>query len=74
LWHILEDPPQSLDDIVIIDFSAGHPRRVVVTRILVLEGVMRHQRPYPPLHKAEGHVFSHQPSFSQSLDLLKQLR
>jgi hypothetical protein len=44
LWHILEDPPQSLDDVVIIDFSAGHPRRVVVARVLVPEGVTRHQR------------------------------
>jgi hypothetical protein len=35
LWHILEDPSQSLDDVIIIDFSAGRPRRVVVALVLV---------------------------------------
>jgi hypothetical protein len=29
---------------------------------------------YPPPHKAEGHMFGPQPGFSQSLDLLQQLR
>jgi hypothetical protein len=72
-WHIFEDPPQSLDYVVIIDFSAGHPRHVVVARILVPAGITRHQRLYPPLHEAEDHVFGPQPGFSQSLVLLQQL-
>jgi hypothetical protein len=73
-WHILEDPTQSLDDVVIVDFITGHPQRVVIARILVHEGVARHQRLHPPLHEAEGHVFGPHPGFSQSLDLLQQLR
>jgi hypothetical protein len=73
LWHILEDAPQSLDDVVIIDFSAGHPRRVIVARVLVPKGIMHHQRLYPPLHEAKGHVFGPQPGFSQSPDVLQQL-
>jgi hypothetical protein len=73
-WHILENPTQSLDNVFIIDFITGHPRRVVVARILVPEGVARHERLHPPLHKAEGHVFDPQPGFSQSLDLLQQFR
>jgi hypothetical protein len=32
---IYEDPTQSLDDVIIIDFSAGHPRRVIIARILI---------------------------------------
>jgi hypothetical protein len=36
-------------------------------------GVTCHQRLYPSLHEAEGHVFGPQPGFSQSIDLLQQL-
>jgi hypothetical protein len=34
---------QSLDNVFIVDFIVGHPRRVVVARILVPEGVACHQ-------------------------------
>jgi hypothetical protein len=46
-WHVLEDPAQPLDDVVIIDLTAGHPRRVVLARVLVPEGITRHQWLYP---------------------------
>jgi hypothetical protein len=67
--HVLEDPAQSLDDVVIIDLTTGHPRRVVLAGVLVAEGVASHQWLDPALHEAEGHKLSPQPSFSQSLDL-----
>jgi hypothetical protein len=69
---MFEDPAQSLDDVFIVDFITRHPRRVVVARILVPEGIARHQRLHPLLHEAEGHVFGPQPGFFQSLDLLQQ--
>jgi hypothetical protein len=53
VWrHILEDPAQPLDNIVIVDLATRPPRRVVVARILVPEGIACHQRLYPPLHEA----------------------
>jgi hypothetical protein len=42
-WHIFEDPTQSLDDVFIVDFITGHPRRVIIARILVPEGIACHQ-------------------------------
>jgi hypothetical protein len=71
--HVLENPAQSLNDVVIIDLTARHPRRVVLTGVLVAEGVASHQWLHPPLHEAEGHVLDPQPGFSQSLNLLQQL-
>jgi hypothetical protein len=42
-WHIFEDPTQSLDDVFIVGFITGYPRRVVVAHILEPEGIARHQ-------------------------------
>jgi hypothetical protein len=70
--HVFEDPAQPLDDVVIIDFIARHPRRVVLAGVLAAEGVLSHQWLHPPLHEAEGHMFGPQPSFSQSFDLQQQ--
>jgi hypothetical protein len=67
--HIFEDPPQPVDDVVVVYFITGHPRRVVIAGVLVPEGVTGHQRLHPSLHEAEGHMFSPQPGFSQSLNL-----
>jgi hypothetical protein len=72
--HVFEDSTQSLDDVIFIDLTTGHPRCVVLASVLVAEGVASHQWLHHPLHEAEGHVFGPQPSFSQSLDFLQQLR
>jgi hypothetical protein len=71
--HVLEDPAQPIDDVVIINLTAGHPRRVALAGVLVAKGVTSHQWLHPPLHKAEGHMFGPQPGFPQSLDLQQQL-
>jgi hypothetical protein len=71
--HVLEDPALPLDDVVIIDFTAWHPRRVILAGVLVAEGVASHQWLHPPLYEAEGHVFGPHPGFSQSLNLQQQL-
>jgi hypothetical protein len=42
--HVLEDPAQPVDDVVIINLAAGHPRRVTLAGVLVAEGVTSHQR------------------------------
>jgi hypothetical protein len=41
--HVLEDPAQPLDDVVIIDLTVGHLRRVVLAGVLVAEGVASYQ-------------------------------
>jgi hypothetical protein len=58
--HVLEDHAQPLNDHVIFDLKARHPRRVG-----------SHQRLHPPLHETEGHVFGPQSGLSQGLDLLQ---
>jgi hypothetical protein len=55
-WHVLKDPTHPVDDVVVINLAAGHPRRVALASVLVAEGVASHQRLHPPLHKAEGHM------------------
>jgi hypothetical protein len=70
--HVLEDPAQPIDDVVIINQTTRHPRRVALADVLVAEGVAIHQWLNPPLHEAEGHMFGPQPGFSQSFDLQQQ--
>jgi hypothetical protein len=67
-WHT-----QSLDNVFIVDFIAGHPGRIFIASVLVAQGVVSHQWLHDPLHEAEGYMFSPQPGFSQGLDLLQQL-
>jgi hypothetical protein len=67
--HVFEDPTQPLDDVVIINLTARHPRCVALTGVLVAVGVASHQWLHPPLHKAEGHMFGPQPGFPESIDL-----
>jgi hypothetical protein len=31
-WHVLEDTRQPINDVVVVDFTSRHPRRVVVCR------------------------------------------
>jgi hypothetical protein len=66
----LEYLAQPLDNIIIVNFFASHPRRVVVAPILVPEGVAGHQWLHPLLHEVEGHMLSPQSSLSKGLDLL----
>jgi hypothetical protein len=33
--HVLEDPTQSINDVIVVDFIPGHPRLVVVAGVLV---------------------------------------
>jgi hypothetical protein len=73
-WHVLENPAQSLDNDAFLDHESEHSRGVFVAHVLVPEGVSHHQRLPPPLHKTEGHMFSHQSSLSQDLNLLQQVR
>jgi hypothetical protein len=61
-WHVLEDPSQLVDNVV-VDFVSRHPRRIVVTGVLEPQGVASHQRLHPALHEAEGHVLGAQPGF-----------
>jgi hypothetical protein len=71
--HVLKDPAHPVDDVVVVNLSAGHPRRVTLAGVLVAEGVVSHRRLHPPLHKAEGHMLGPQPGLSQSSDLRQQL-
>jgi hypothetical protein len=71
--HIFEDSAQPINDVVVVDFTTGHPQRVVDAGVLVPKGVAGHQRLHPSLHEAEGHMFGPQPGFSPHLDLRQQL-
>jgi hypothetical protein len=33
-WHVLEDARQPIDDVVVVDFTSRHPRRVIVAGVL----------------------------------------
>jgi hypothetical protein len=33
--HIFEDPAKPINNVVVVDFITGHPRRVVVAGVLV---------------------------------------
>jgi hypothetical protein len=45
---------QPLDNVLIVDFVAGHPRRIFVARVLVPESVSSHQRLHSPHHELKA--------------------
>jgi hypothetical protein len=61
--HVLEDPSQPVNNVVVVDFVSRHPRRIIVAGVLEPLGVASHQRLHPALHEAEGHVLGPQPGF-----------
>jgi hypothetical protein len=56
--HVLEDLAQPLDDVVIIDLTARHPRRVILAGVLVAEGVASHQWLHPVFTKLKATLLS----------------
>jgi hypothetical protein len=51
--HVHKDSAQSINDVVVVDFTPRYPRQVAIAGVLVPQGVARHQWLHPSLHEVE---------------------